>query len=120
MPAAARVGDQHVCQLVEPVPHLGGPILDAGCRTVFIGPVNLARVGDRALCAGDAHDVIVRGEPTVLVGGKPAARRGDETHGGHVTTGCRSVLIGPSPQAALLREAARRGLPFGEKRGRAR
>ena len=63
MPLAARVGDTHRCHHDDPVPHVGGPILDPGCRTVFIGRENAARVGDLALCAGAAHDVIVTGEP---------------------------------------------------------
>jgi uncharacterized Zn-binding protein involved in type VI secretion len=118
MPLAARVGDKHVCRLTEPVPHVGGEILDAGCRTVFIGRVNAARLGDRAFCAGGAHDVIVTGEPTVLIAGKPAARLGDATHGGHVTTGCSTVVIGPSPKAEALLAAARDGVPFCEKLAR--
>jgi uncharacterized Zn-binding protein involved in type VI secretion len=119
MPLAARIGDGHRCDRTDPVPHGGGPVLGPGCRTVFIGRASAARAGDRAFCAGGAHDVIVAGEPTVLVGGKPAARLGDRTHGGRVTTGCSTVLIGPHPLVAALREAARDGVPFFEKLGRA-
>ena len=115
MPAAARVGDKHHCTKTEPIPHEGGAILEPGSRTVFIGEENAARVGDKARCRGGAYDVIVTGEPTVLIGERPAARLGDATDGGHITTGCTTVLIGPHPQAALLREAARTGVPFCEK-----
>ncbi len=119
MPLAARIGDAHRCDRTDPVPHGGGPVLGPGCRTVFIGQASAARAGDRAFCAGGAHDVIVAGEPTVLIGGKPAARLGDATDGGRLTSGCRTVLVGPHPQVEVLREAARAGVPFCEKPGRA-
>lgn len=120
MPAAARVGDKHRCSKTEPVPHEGGEILDPASRTVFIGEENAARLGDKAWCEGGAYDVIVIGEPTVLIGERPAARLGDATDGGHIVTGCTTVLIGPHPQAALLREAARTGAPFCVKARRVR
>ena len=120
MPLAARVGDRHRCDHQTPAPHLGGPIQSPGCRTVFIGRDNAARVGDTALCEGVAHDVILTGEPTVLIGGKPAARLGDATDGGHISSGCPSVIIGPHPRALALREAARDGVPFCDKSVRTR
>jgi hypothetical protein len=47
-----------------------------------------------ALCVGPT-DVIVKGSATVLVGGLPAARMGDNTaHGGVIVAGCFTVLIG--------------------------
>ncbi|WP_437308489.1 PAAR domain-containing protein [Sorangium sp. So ce388] len=115
MPAAARVGDQHVCYKTEPVVHNGGEILEPGSRTVFIGQANAACVGDKAWCEGGVYDVIVTGEPTVLIGERAAARLGDATEGGHVTSGCTTVLIGPPPMVEVLREAARSGTPFCEK-----
>jgi uncharacterized Zn-binding protein involved in type VI secretion len=40
-------------------------------------------------------DSIVKGSGTVLIGGMPAARMGDSTaHGGSVTVGCPTVMIG--------------------------
>ncbi len=120
MPAAARVRDKHRCRKADPVPHKGGEILEPGGRTVYIGKEKAARVGDKAWCEGGAFDVIVTGEPTVLIGERPAARLGDATDGGHVTTGFTSVLIGPHPQAALFREAARVGAPFCAKARRVR
>lgn len=95
MPAAARVGDMHVCPMVTgAVPHVGGPILPAGCATVLIGGMPAARVGDLLTCTGPP-DVIIAGSATVLIGGMPAARMGDSTaHGGTITLGCATVIIG--------------------------
>jgi uncharacterized Zn-binding protein involved in type VI secretion len=96
MPPAARLGDMHTCPKVEPgpVPHVGGPILPPCCPTVLIGGQPAARVGDKATCVGPP-DTIVKGSATVEIGGKPAARIGDTTaHGGVITVGCPTVLIG--------------------------
>jgi len=39
---------------------------------------------------------IVVGSPTVLIGGKPAARSGDVTASGdRIVVGCPTVVIGP-------------------------
>ncbi len=97
--AAARVGDMHICPAVTPsvppIPHIGGPILPPCCPTVLIVGAAAARAGDNALCVG-AIDTIAWGSPTVLIGGLPAARFGDPTvHGGVITQGCATVLIGP-------------------------
>jgi len=76
------------------VPHVGGPILPPGAPTVLIGGLPAARMGDMATCVGPP-DVIIRGSATVLIGGKPAARMGDNTaHGGLITLGCMTVMIG--------------------------
>jgi uncharacterized Zn-binding protein involved in type VI secretion len=76
------------------VPHVGGPILPPGCPTVLIGGLPAARVGDMAVCAG-GPDVIALGSMTVLIGGQPAARMGDMTaHGGVITVGFPTVMIG--------------------------
>lgn len=93
-PFAARVGDDHICRGHEPVPHMGGPILEPGCPTVFVGAEPAACVGDEAYCQGGMFDVIVTGEPTVLIGGRSAARNGDRTDGGMLTEGCETVTIG--------------------------
>lgn len=100
MPPAARVGDMHTCPMVTPsvppVPHVGGPILPAGCPTVLIGYMPAARVSDMATCVGPP-DVIVKGSMTVLIGNMPAARMGDNTaHGGVIVVGEPTVLIGDS------------------------
>ena len=76
------------------VPHVGGPI-SLGCPTVLIGSLPAARVGDMAVCVGPP-DSIILGSFTVLIGGQPAARLGDMTaHGGVITLGMVTVLIGP-------------------------
>lgn len=95
MSFAARVTDMHVCPMVNgTVPHVGGPVLPAGCPTVLIGGMPAARVGDMCLCTGPP-DSIVKGSATVQIGGMPAARMGDSTaHGGMIVIGCPTVLIG--------------------------
>src|SRR5215813_15650065 len=98
MPPAARVGDMHMCPMVTPgvppIPHVGGPILPAGCPTVLIGGLAAARVGDMATCASAPDVIAPPGAPTVLIGDMPAARQGDFTlHGGKIVLGCETVLI---------------------------
>jgi uncharacterized Zn-binding protein involved in type VI secretion len=92
---AARVGDPHLCPMVDGVkPHVGGPILPPGCPTVLICGQPAARVGDMATCAGPP-DAIALGSMTVLIGGQPAARFLDQTvHGGMITMGAPTVIIG--------------------------
>ena len=92
---AARVGDMHVCPMVNgTVPHVGGPVMPAGCPTVLIAGMPAARVGDMLVCTGPP-DTIIKGSATVLIGGMPAARMGDTTaHGGTIVAGCSTVIIG--------------------------
>ena len=86
MPPAARVTDQHVCGLMAPAPHVGGPIV-VGAPTVLIGFMPAARIGDMAPCAAGPPDAVVTGAPTVLIAYLPAARIGDSTaHGGIIVT----------------------------------
>ena len=94
MPAAARVGDMHVCPLSNgPSPHVGGPIVGPGQPTVLIGGMPAAVLGDTCTCAGPP-DAILVGSATVLIGGVPAARMGDSTsHGGSIVVGLPSVII---------------------------
>jgi len=76
------------------VPHVGGPVLPAGCPTVMIGGLPAARVGDICTCTGPP-DTIAAGSGTVMIGGSPAARMGDSTaHGGVIILGCPTVNIG--------------------------
>jgi uncharacterized Zn-binding protein involved in type VI secretion len=94
---AARVGDMHVCPMVTPgvppVPHVGGPITGPGVPTVIIGGTP-AVMGDMCTCVGPP-DSIVLGSTGVFIGGKPAARMGDQTaHGGSIVAGLPTVLIG--------------------------
>ena len=95
MGMAARVGDMHVCPMVTGVvPHVGGPILPPGVPTVLIGGMPAVGMGDLCTCVGPP-DSIVMGSATVMIGGKGAARVGDMTaHGGTITLGCPTVMIG--------------------------
>ncbi len=96
MPPAARVGDMHVCPMVNPgpVPHVGGPISGPGAATVLIGGMPAARATDMAVCSGPP-DVLMPGSSTVLIAGMPAVRQGDTTaHGGTIVAGLPTVLIG--------------------------
>lgn len=95
---AARVGDMHLCPMVTPatppVPHVGGPILPPGKPTVLIGGMPAATVTNMCTCVGPP-DTIIMGSLGVFIGGLPAARMGDPTvHGGRITLGCPTVLIG--------------------------
>lgn len=76
MPPAARVTDMHVCPKVEP-----GPVPHVG------GPI------------------LPTGEPTVLIGFMPAARRGDMAvcvgPPDRIAEGEATVLIGGQPAARL-------------------
>ena len=95
MPSAARVFDMHICPMTTgPIPHIGGPILPVGASTVLIGGMPAAKVGDQSLCAGPV-DSIIQGSISVMIEGQPAARVGDPTaHGGSITVGCPTVIIG--------------------------
>lgn len=85
----------HTCPMVTgTTPHVGGPIIPAGEPTVLIGGKSAARVGDKAICTGPP-DTIAAGSSSVMIGGKPAARMGDSTaHGGVISAGEATVLIG--------------------------
>ncbi len=92
---AARVGDPHVCPMVNVlVPHVGGPILPPGVPTVLIAGMPAAVVGTPATCVGPP-DTIAMGSATVMIGGRPAARLLDSTaHGGVIVMGAPTVLVG--------------------------
>ena len=98
MPPAARLTDMHACPMqtpgLPPIPHVGGPIVGPGVPTVLIGNLPASLVGDNAVCVGPP-DVVVKGSATVMIGGRPAARVGDTTaHGGTITLGLPTVMIG--------------------------
>lgn len=96
MPAAARVSDQHTCPMTNPngSPHTGGPILGPGAPSVLIKGLAAAVVATPCTCAGPP-DSIKQGSQTVKFEGKAAARMGDPTqHGGSITGGESSVIIG--------------------------
>jgi len=116
---AARLTDMHTCPMVDPgpKPHVGGPIIGPGVKTVLIGNLPAAVAGDNVTCAG-APDKILSGSTSVMIGNKPAARMGDPTaHGGVITKGFPKVLIGDgsgvaSGQLAVFQAAAGSGRPF--------
>jgi uncharacterized Zn-binding protein involved in type VI secretion len=99
MPPAARLTDMHTCPMVTPgvppVPHVGGPITGPGIPTVLIMNLPAAVMGDTCVCTGPP-DAIIKGSATVLIGGRPAARVGDQTsHGGVIMPpGALTVIIG--------------------------
>lgn len=98
MPPAARITDLHVCPMVTPglppVPHVGGPVIGPGVPTVLIGSLPATVVGDSLTCVGPP-DTLVMGSTTVMIGSRPAGRMGDSTaHGGTITLGLPTVLIG--------------------------
>jgi uncharacterized Zn-binding protein involved in type VI secretion len=97
-----------------PVPHVGGPILPAGCPTVMIGFQPAARMGDMLVCVGPP-DTIAKGSPTVLIGNMMAARLGDATaHGGSIVLGCPTVMIGDSGGGGGGSPASSMGAPLTE------
>jgi uncharacterized Zn-binding protein involved in type VI secretion len=147
---AARIGDMHMCPMVTPglppIPHVGGPITGPGCPTVLIGGMPAAVMGDMCVCVGPP-DTIILGSTGVFFGGKPAARMGDScAHGGAITLGCPTVLVGETgsgggsagtvlmnaagdmdeaekakvAQIAVLMNAAASGVPFCEECEKAR
>lgn len=97
MAFAARVGDMHTCPIQganPPPPHVGGPIMAPGVPNVLIEGKPAAVVGNLCTCTGPP-DSIAQGSLTVLINGRGAARVGDPTaHGGQITLGAGTVLIG--------------------------
>ena len=81
MPPAARQGDMHTCPMVTP----GLPPVPHVGGPISIGNPTVLIGGMPAACMGDMcvcvgpPDSIVLGSATVLIGGKPAARMGDTT-----------------------------------------
>ena len=112
---AATVGSMHVCPMLNPgtppPPHVGGPVSGPGVPTVLIGGKPAAVMGDMCTCAGPP-DTIAQGEATVLIGGKPAATVGSMTaHGGSITVGEPTVLIGTGGSGATAVMPVRK-IPF--------
>ncbi|WP_282036623.1 PAAR domain-containing protein [Saccharicrinis aurantiacus] len=114
---AATLGSMHVCPMLNPgtppPPHVGGPVSGPGVPTVLIGGKPAAVMGDMCTCAGPP-DTIAMGEATVLIGGKPAATMGSTTaHGGSITVGEPTVLIGTGGSGATAVQALSK-IPFPE------
>lgn len=85
MPPAARITDMHICPMVEP-----GPVPHVGGPILPAGEPTVLIGGLPAARVGDKAvcvgppDTITAGSGTVLIGGKPAARMGDSTAHGGV------------------------------------
>ena len=79
MPFAARLTDMHICPLVT------GTVPNVGGPILAPGEPTVLIGGMPAACLGDMcvctgpPDSIIMGSATVLIGGKPAARMGDST-----------------------------------------
>ena len=106
MPAAARVTDNHICPLIHPPPHVGGPILAPGALTVQINGFAAARVGDKAFCVGVPPDTLRGGSLSVLIENAPATRLGDSTDVGKVVMGSTDVDFGDWGGGALSPDQA--------------
>ncbi len=84
MPFAARAGDMHVCPMVT------GVVPHVGGPVLPPGEPTVLIGGMPAARVGDMctcagpPDTIVAGSSTVLIGGMPAARMGDSTAHGGV------------------------------------
>jgi uncharacterized Zn-binding protein involved in type VI secretion len=93
--AIARAGDMHVCPMVAGVlPHTGGPISQVASAGIMACGQPVAAVGDLAVCVGPP-DRIVTGSESVVANGKKVARLGDLTaHGGRISAGCQTVMVG--------------------------
>jgi uncharacterized Zn-binding protein involved in type VI secretion len=85
MPPAARITDMHICPMVEP-----GPVPHVGGPILPAGEPTVLIGGLPAARVGDKAvcvgppDTIIAGSGTVIIGGKPAARMGDSTAHGGV------------------------------------
>jgi uncharacterized Zn-binding protein involved in type VI secretion len=85
------------------VPHEGGNIIGC-CQTVWIEGELAATLGDVCLCNGGFPNVITTGSSGVFIEGKPAVRQGDLcVHGGKITSGSATVLIGETMGPDLIR-----------------
>jgi uncharacterized Zn-binding protein involved in type VI secretion len=99
---ALRAGDMATCPLMDgPKPHVGGAITPAATvPTVLIGgrPAAVANaMPGGILCVSPVPNGIAIGSMTVLIGGFPAARLGDQSmHGPPIVPGpgCPTVVIG--------------------------
>ncbi|NGN97633.1 hypothetical protein G5S52_08105 [Grimontia sp. S25] len=91
------LGHMHVCPKVEPgpVPHVGGPIIDAGQSLVKVNGIPVAVVGGKAICTGvGMPDDLKQGSSLVKIDGKAVVRMGDGcAHGGQVVQGWPTITM---------------------------
>jgi len=66
---ASAGADKHVCATPVPVPPHGPGVVIDGSATVLIDNLPAARMGDTVLEALGGPNKIVKGEPTVIIGG---------------------------------------------------
>src|SRR5262249_47390562 len=80
---------------VPPIPHVGGPILPPCSTDVMIPVLPAARRPRKAPRPPAPPDIIIKGSMTVMINNLPAARMGDQTaHGGVIVKGEPTVMIG--------------------------
>jgi len=100
---AARVGDMHVCPMLNPgtppPPHVGGPVA-MGSPTVLIGGAPAARMGDMATCAGPP-DTIAAGCPTVLIGESGSGSAGGGGAAQTASDNAHASLVGEAGPEAI-------------------
>lgn len=127
MPFAARIQEPVGCTMHPVPPSPASGVVMPRVGTVRIGFLIAARAGDTTLCASSGmQGQILRGEPTVRIEGRPAARMLDPighqsdpvTHlgvpCGVVQMGFPTVRIGAMAQVDALRAGARGGTPICE------
>src|SRR6266478_6645513 len=108
MPPAARITDMHVCPMVTGVVPHVGGPILPPCEPTVL-------IG--GLPAARITDMLTCvGPPTVLINNLMAARIGDPTaHGGVIVLGCFTVIIGevgaPSPSAPVVADIGKGGAP---------
>lgn len=97
--------------LGDPTDH-GGQVIEASMVSITHGR-GIARVGDRVTCPKKGHGttVIVTGDPTMIIDGKPAARHGDKCACGATLLSTQAVSTTSdggvsNPQAASAAQAA--------------
>lgn len=91
----------------------GGQVIEASVMTDTHGK-GIARVGDQVTCPKRNHGttVIVTGDPTMIIDGKPAARHGDKCACGATLIASQAVSTtsdggASNPQAASAAQAAK-------------
>lgn len=109
--------------LGDPTDH-GGQVIEASMVSITHGK-GIARVGDHVTCPKKGHGttVIVTGDPTMIIDGKPAARHGDKCACGAMLISTQVVSTtsdggASNPQAASAVQAAqetRKEVKFDEK-----
>ena len=94
-----------MCPMCDgPKPHVGGPVTGPGAPNVLINGKPAALMGDMCTCVGPP-DMIAQGAPSVMINGTPVACQNDMTaHGGMISQGESTVIVGtaqPAPSATM-------------------